>query len=66
MDGMEATRIIKKSRPELPVIAVTAYAMNGDETNIIEAGCDDYIAKPISIKVMIEKMKKFGVNKVTE
>lgn len=66
MDGIEATRIIKKNRPHLPIIAVTAYAMNGDEINIIEAGCDDYIAKPISIKALIDKMKKFGVNKLTE
>ncbi len=64
MDGLDATRIIKSSRPELPIIAVTAYAMSGDETNILEAGCDDYVSKPISIKLLIEKMKKFGLKKV--
>jgi len=64
MDGLEATRIIKGNRPELPIIAVTAYAMSGDETNILESGCDDYVSKPISIKLLMEKMKKFGLKKV--
>lgn len=66
MDGIEASRIIKKNRPELPIIAITAYAMSGDEKSIIEAGCDEYISKPISIKVLTEKMKKYGVNKLSQ
>jgi PAS domain S-box-containing protein len=47
MDGFEATRNIKKIRPDLPVIAQTAYALAGDSDKMISAGCDAYIAKPI-------------------
>jgi PAS domain S-box-containing protein len=61
MDGLEATKIIKAERPELPIIAITAYAMSGDEHNIREAGCDDYVAKPVSVKLLKEKLKKFGI-----
>jgi CheY-like chemotaxis protein len=46
MDGFEATRLIKRMRPELPVIAVTAYALSGDEEKAITAGCDGYLSKP--------------------
>jgi len=60
MNGFEATRIIKKMRPGLPVIAQTAFALSGDEFRAHEAGCDDYITKPIRKKILIEKMKKFG------
>ncbi len=48
MTGYEATRAIKKIRPQLPVIAQTAYAMAGDRAKALEAGCDDYISKPIN------------------
>lgn len=47
MDGYEATRKIKQMNPRIPVIAQTAMAMEGDRMKSLEAGCDDYIAKPI-------------------
>lgn len=50
MDGYEATRKIKKIRPKLPVIAVTAYAMNVDKQQSIDAGCDNYISKPYKME----------------
>jgi CheY-like chemotaxis protein len=50
MNGYEATRIIKKMNPSIKVIAQTAYAMVGDREKAIEAGCDDYIMKPIKIQ----------------
>jgi len=64
MDGWEATRAIRKTDwgKELPVIALTAQAMEGDEGRALDAGCDDYIAKPIMdytiLKKKIEKLLK--------
>ncbi|MFO7828005.1 MAG: response regulator [Bacteroidales bacterium] len=56
MDGLEATNLIKKDNPKLPVIAQTANAMEDDRKNIIDAGCDDYIAKPINKYDLLEKL----------
>jgi PAS domain S-box-containing protein len=47
MNGFEATGIIKNMRPDIPVIALTAYAMLGDKEKCFAAGCDGYISKPI-------------------
>ena len=47
MDGYDATRIIKSFRPKLPIIAQTAYALSEDRAKALEAGCDNYISKPI-------------------
>ena len=61
VSGLEVTREIKNS-PELadiPVIAVTAFAMKGDEERIREGGCEDYIAKPISVATFLEKVKRY-------
>ncbi|GEM_PF-3520298 len=59
IDGLEATREIKKYNPFLPVIAQTAFALSGDEKKAYDAGCDDYLAKPISEKELVEKFRKF-------
>ena len=52
MDGLEATAILKRSAAtrSIPVIALTALAMKGDEERIRAAGCDGYIAKPLDYK----------------
>jgi PAS domain S-box-containing protein len=59
MDGYTATREIKKIRPGLPVIAQTAFAMMGEREKSLEAGCDDYIAKPIRKEILLEVISKF-------
>ncbi|HKL37403.1 MAG TPA: response regulator [Bacteroidales bacterium] len=56
MDGYEATRKIKQIRPDLPVVAQTANALAGDRKRAMEAGCDEYIAKPIDVEEMGEKI----------
>jgi two-component system cell cycle response regulator DivK len=61
MDGYEATRRIK-SDPALraiPVIVVTSYALSGDEAKARAAGCDDYVAKPYSPRLLLSKIRGF-------
>jgi two-component system cell cycle response regulator DivK len=61
MDGYEASRRIK-ANPELrhiPIIAVTSYALSGDETKTKAAGCDGYLAKPFSPRQLLAKMNEF-------
>lgn len=59
MNGLEATVRIKELRPALPVIALTAYAQSGDRIRMLEAGCDDYIPKPISRETVTEMLNKY-------
>jgi len=59
MDGMEATKRIKSIRRELPVVAITAFAMSGDKKKILEAGCDGYLSKPLTKEVLLAKVKEF-------
>ena len=59
MDGYEATRQIKQLSPEIPVIAQTAHALRGDKMNCLEAGCDDYMAKPIEKQELYAMMARF-------
>ncbi len=54
MDGYEATKGIKSVNPGLPVVAQTAFALQGDKDKAMEAGCDDYITKPIRISRLME------------
>ncbi|MGM0566363.1 MAG: PAS domain S-box protein [Bacteroidota bacterium] len=53
IDGYEATRQIKEINPEVPIIAQTANAMGGDRQKALEAGCDEYISKPIRKKTLL-------------
>ncbi len=59
MNGYEATKLIKKYRPELPIIAQTAHALYGDDIKAKKAGCDEYITKPIKKKELFELMSKY-------
>ena len=60
MDGYEATRRIKADAAlkSIPVVAVTSYALSGDEAKTREAGCDAYIAKPYSPRQMLAKVRE--------
>src|SRR5215475_8637009 len=61
VDGYEATRRIK-ANPELrhiPIIAVTSYALSGDDAKALAAGCDGYFAKPFSPRVILAKVREF-------
>jgi len=61
MDGWEATRKIKANGDlkQIPIIAVTSHAMVGDEIQAREAGCDDYLPKPIDETELLRKINKF-------
>jgi PAS domain S-box-containing protein len=59
LNGYEATRQIKMIRPELPIIAQTAYAMISDKAEALKAGCDDYLSKPIHIGQLKDLLKKY-------
>ena len=60
LDGWEATRRIKADERTrlIPVIALTAHAMQGDEQKAKEAGCDDYDVKPVELPRLLEKMER--------
>ena len=56
IDGLKATQIIKADPDlkDIPVVALTGFAMQGDEEKAVDAGCDGYITKPINIKEVLE------------
>ena len=59
LNGFEATRLIKIKRPELPIIAQTAYAMSSDKEEATNAGCDGYLSKPLKINQITEVLEKY-------
>jgi len=59
MDGYNAMTQIKKLKPEMKIIAETAYALFGDRTKILETGFDDYLPKPISRESLDEILNKY-------
>ena len=58
MDGNEATRQIRQFNKEVIIIAQTAYGFSGDKEKAIEAGCNDYISKPINTTSLFELIKR--------
>jgi PAS domain S-box-containing protein len=62
LDGLEATKEIKKHCPNLPIIAVSAYAMESDISIAMEAGCNDAISKPINRKKLMALINKYALN----
>lgn len=61
MDGWTATRILKgnDTLKQIPIIALTAHAMVGDRERALEAGCDDYVSKPINIRELAGKLTQY-------
>lgn len=59
MNGYDATSEIKAFRPELPIIAQTAYALQGERKLSMQAGCDDYLPKPIRPDVLLNTIAKY-------
>lgn len=60
LNGLDVVRKLRERGCKLPIIALTAYAMKGDRQRCIEAGCDDYIAKPISVSELVSVFKRFS------
>lgn len=56
LNGFKATEALRKSGFEYPIIALTAYALDGDRERALEAGCSDYLAKPIRKELLLEKV----------
>jgi CheY-like chemotaxis protein len=68
MDGLTATRAIRNSTaglwdPQIPIIALTAHAQAGDRQKFLDAGMDDYLAKPLRAKVLLEKIERLLVSR---
>ena len=57
MNGYEATKLIKEINSEVIIIAQTAFAMSDDKSKALEAGCDDYLAKPIRSTDLLDTVK---------
>ncbi len=53
LNGIEATREIKKIRPELPIIIQTAYVLSDEKKRSIDAGCDEFLTKPVNISQLL-------------
>jgi two-component system cell cycle response regulator DivK len=59
MDGYEATRRIRGTMKSVPIIGLSAHAMSGDEEKAKEAGCDDYMTKPVDEVLLIKKLNQY-------
>ncbi len=61
ISGLEVTKWLKEDDElkSTPVVAITAFAMKGDEEQIREGGCEAYLAKPISVKTFLETVRRF-------
>jgi len=59
MNGYEATKVLRKEGIQTPIIALTAHALNGADKKCIEAGCDNYLSKPVDRRQLLEKLRKY-------
>lgn len=60
LTGLDVARILRERSCQLPILAVTAYAMKGDRQRCLDAGCDDYLPKPISVAELVTVFKRYG------
>ena len=61
MDGLEATRLLKADAQtkDIPIIALTAYAMKGDEEKMYESGFEEYLTKPFEVSALLKKVAEY-------
>lgn len=59
MDGLEATRLIRQQSTSIPIIALTAFAFDQDRIRVMEAGCNDFLTKPLSPSILKETIAKY-------
>lgn len=59
MDGLQATKLIREQSLEIPIIALTAFAFDQDRIRVIEAGCNDFLTKPLSPPLLKETIEKY-------
>ncbi len=59
LDGIEATRIIKSLNPEIVIVVQTAFILSGEERLCQEAGCDEFITKPIRLKYLLDTINRY-------
>ena len=58
MDGLKATRLIRESGNRVPIIAVTAYAYDRDRQKALDAGCNEYLAKPLTGDTLRQTLRR--------
>jgi len=59
MDGLEATKTIRAAQPELPIVALTANAFDSDRQLALDAGCNDFLSKPVSSEKCLNTIAKY-------